>query len=244
MDKENVLVRIYELRDPRDPECKPRYVGITTNSLENRLRFHIYESKNPKHCNYTFYKSKWIQKLEKEKVIPTIYLIEEVVGWKYACEVEKYWIKEFKKQGYRLTNLSNGGEGRTNVRSPQFLNMIYVLDLNFNIVTKLKGAKNVSKFIYNTDKYRYIIVTNCKYGFKTNKKYYVIKEKDYLNNNLIFIKPKKIRKGSKGNSKHFIYNNKLYNTKNQLRLELNMYAKKFREYFNFLLKEKKIILIK
>lgn len=112
MDKENVLVRVYELRDPRDIECKPRYVGITTKSLKYRLTAH-------KNCITYDYRGRWFKKLTREGVTPTIHLIEEVVGWDYACEVEKYWIKEFKEQGYNLTNSTEGGEGTTGYKHSQ-----------------------------------------------------------------------------------------------------------------------------
>ena len=106
MDKENVLVRVYELRDPRDLECKPRYVGITTKTLKYRLSAHINNSKRDK-----THKSFWIKSLLKNNIEPTIHLIEEVIGWNYACSCEKYWIKEFKFQRYKLTNGTLGGDG-------------------------------------------------------------------------------------------------------------------------------------
>lgn len=106
INPETVIVKIYELRDPRDPECKPRYVGITTKSLKKRLSSHIISRNvNSNH------KNNWIKSLLKDGIKPSVHLIEEVIGWKYACEVEKYWIKEFKEQGYKLTNSTDGGEG-------------------------------------------------------------------------------------------------------------------------------------
>ena len=107
MDKNNILVRVYELRDPRDPECNPKYIGITTEPLYLRLRKHIGSLKSRGNT----LKKSWIKSLLKEKIRPTIHLIEEVIGWNYACEVEKYWIKEFKEHGYNLKNGTLGGEG-------------------------------------------------------------------------------------------------------------------------------------
>lgn len=104
----NAIVKIYELRDPRDLTCSPRYVGITTKSLKDRLYLHIYDATSGK----KHYRANWSRKLIREGVAPTIHLIEEVIGWEYACEVEKYWIKEFREQGYKLTNSTDGGEGR------------------------------------------------------------------------------------------------------------------------------------
>jgi len=107
MNKENVLVKIYELRDPRDLKCSPRYIGITVKKLEYRLSLHL----NKKGLQIKTYKNNWIKSLLEENIKPTIHLIEEIQGWEYACKVEKYWIKEFKKQNYKLTNGTLGGEG-------------------------------------------------------------------------------------------------------------------------------------
>lgn len=102
---DEVLVSIYELRDPRDLTKSPRYVGITIRDLDKRLLGHLGSLKSKTH------KNNWIKSLLKDGVCPTIHLIEEVIGWNYACKVEQYWIKEFREQGYNLTNSTNGGEG-------------------------------------------------------------------------------------------------------------------------------------
>lgn len=102
-----MLVKIYELRDPRDESKSPRYVGMTSKSLEKRLFAHLQSY----YLEAKTYKNNWIKTLLLENIKPTIHLIEEVEDWKYACEVEKYWIKEFRAQEYRLTNLTDGGDG-------------------------------------------------------------------------------------------------------------------------------------
>lgn len=108
---DDIPVKIYELRDPRDISKSPRYIGITIKELNSRLSRHL--TKNS--LKSKTYKNRWITKLLKESVKPTIHLIEEVIGWSYACEVEKYWIKEFKNQGYKLTNSTEGGEGSVGI---------------------------------------------------------------------------------------------------------------------------------
>lgn len=102
---DSVPVNIYELRDPRDVTKSPRYIGITIKDIDKRLLGHLSSLKSKTHKNH------WIKSLLKEGICPTIHLIEEVIGWDYACKVEQYWIKEFKEQGYILTNSTNGGEG-------------------------------------------------------------------------------------------------------------------------------------
>lgn len=104
---DNVIVYIYELRDPRDKEYNPKYVGITIMSLDVRLRGHLEGRK----LKTKTHKNHWINKLSKEGVTPTIHLIEEVMGWTLACEREKYWISALKKQEFNLTNSTEGGEG-------------------------------------------------------------------------------------------------------------------------------------
>jgi len=101
-------VKIYELRDPRDESKSPRYVGITKRSLYKRLQEHLSKQELGDRKSY---KVNWIKFLLKNNSRPTIHLIEEVEGWEYACKVEQYWIKEFKEQGYKLTNNTDGGEG-------------------------------------------------------------------------------------------------------------------------------------
>lgn len=102
-----MLVKVYELRDPRDETKSPRYVGITVKLLKNRLCAHL----NPKKLIPNNHKNTWIKSLLKLGIKPTIHLIEEVEGYDYACKVEQYWIKEFKEQGYNITNSTDGGEG-------------------------------------------------------------------------------------------------------------------------------------
>ena len=92
------IIKIYELRDPRDPECKPRYVGMTSRTLEIRLKDHI------RRVNFKYHKAVWINSLLKLGIIPTIHLIEEVNNFDKACEVEKYWIREFRFIGDILWN--------------------------------------------------------------------------------------------------------------------------------------------
>jgi len=112
-DKESVIIRIYELRDPRVVETfageSTRYIGKTVRSLSVRLYEHIHDSLNRKH--HRVYRFNWIKNLIEFGESPTIHLIEEVVGFDYGHEVEKYWISEFKEYGSKLTNHTDGGGG-------------------------------------------------------------------------------------------------------------------------------------
>ena len=99
----NRLVYIYQLKNPITDNI--RYVGKTVQSLDSRLKKHIEESNQ----GLKTYKCNWIRKLLKENIIPDIETIEitDENMWK---EREKYWIANYKKRGYNLTNSTNGGE--------------------------------------------------------------------------------------------------------------------------------------
>ena len=99
----NRLVYIYQLKNPMTDNI--RYVGKTVQSLDSRLKKHIEESNQ----GLKTYKCNWIRKLLKENIIPDIETIEitDENMWK---EREKYWIANYKKRGYNLTNSTNGGE--------------------------------------------------------------------------------------------------------------------------------------
>ena len=92
--------KIYKLIDPIDERI--RYVGMTINSLKQRLKSHRNE-KSKSH------KSAWVNSLKKNGLAPKIELIETVNSYKLACEKETYWIDKLKKDGHNLTNHATGG---------------------------------------------------------------------------------------------------------------------------------------
>lgn len=149
MVKENALIKVYELRDPRDLECKPRYIGITSRSLEKRLNQHLL-------MDTSDYRGNWITSLKKCNIIPTIHLIEEVVGWKNACEVEKYWIREFREQGYNLTNSTKGGDGTLGYsHTKEAKNRIRNSRLNTHIPDEIRlKISKANKLTKNTIEYK------------------------------------------------------------------------------------------
>lgn len=96
---------IYTLSDPRTNEI--RYVG-KTKQPKDRMSRHLQKCYLDKYDKNT-YKSNWIKALLKENVQPKMYIIEEGDNIDIN-EKEIFWIKWFKDNGYRLTNLSEGGE--------------------------------------------------------------------------------------------------------------------------------------
>jgi len=93
---------IYGLIDPRTDEV--RYIGKSIRPLE-RLRNHINEPKTNCH------RSHWIQGLKKEGLEPEIIIFESVWGeWPWQ-EAERFWINYGKRNGWPLTNNTDGGDG-------------------------------------------------------------------------------------------------------------------------------------
>ena len=97
-------MKVYYLQDPITKEI--RYVGVTTQTLNNRLSGHIYDAKNKKGRHVLH----WIASILEQGLKPEIHLIEECDDsiWQ---DREMYWIKEYKDRGYNLTNIDKGGNG-------------------------------------------------------------------------------------------------------------------------------------
>ncbi len=95
--------KIYVLRHPITLEI--RYVGKTVATLSIRLSNHISET-NSKQKKQR-YINNWIKSLRPLR--PTIELICETDG--DGSEQEKTYIQYLRRNGCRLTNLTDGGEG-------------------------------------------------------------------------------------------------------------------------------------
>jgi hypothetical protein len=94
---------IYALADPSTGAI--RYVGKT---IKLRLRFlkHLSEARGPtphRHCAY------WIKKLMRQRLEPRMIVVCECKG--NGCDEERFHISLAKYLGFRLTNLTEGGEG-------------------------------------------------------------------------------------------------------------------------------------
>jgi len=96
-------VKIYALTDGKGDI---RYIGKTSQYLKQRLYNHIVETKS----NKKSHKISWIKSLLNKGERPVIEVIDEVPEseWEFW---EKYWIEQFKVWGFRLTNLTSGGQG-------------------------------------------------------------------------------------------------------------------------------------
>lgn len=96
---------IYTLECPITNEI--RYVGKTID-INKRYYQHISLSKLKKIKNKHL--SNWILTLANKQVLPKIEIIDETdsIDWEW---LEQYWISQFKTWGFRLVNLTMGGEG-------------------------------------------------------------------------------------------------------------------------------------
>jgi group I intron endonuclease len=86
----------------------PKYVG-KTKCFNTRIKQHL----NKDRFIYKSYFYNWLNKQLLEDKEYFIDILEEVddSNWK---EKEKYWIKHIKENGYKLTNMTDGGDGNNN----------------------------------------------------------------------------------------------------------------------------------
>lgn len=115
------VIYIYGLKDPRNDDI--RYVG-KTNNLKSRLRGHIYAKKK---C----YSASWVKSLTSVGVMPVMFLLEESDD-KTWRERERFWIAHYRALGYKLTNMTEGGDG----------NGIISPELRESMAARMRGKKH------------------------------------------------------------------------------------------------------
>jgi hypothetical protein len=115
-DESMVTGYVYGLFDSRRPILlwDVRYIGMTTQSSPHvRLGAHISEAKGGREN----YRLKWIRSVLAEggkivlKVLETHKASNRLTLKETLCERECVWIAEGRRQGWRLTNATDGGEG-------------------------------------------------------------------------------------------------------------------------------------
>jgi hypothetical protein len=146
MNSNNIKTFIYSLEYPIG---NIRYIGKSDNP-EKRLKRHIKESKwrNKNHRDH------WLNSLDNP---PILHIIEEV---KYSewQDREVYWISFYKKQGYKLVNGTDGGEGCNGFKgrkhtdeTKQNLSKIGKNRITSNPIKKYYGENNGSCKIKDDD---------------------------------------------------------------------------------------------
>ena len=96
---------IYGLFDPHTGDL--RYVGMTKNGAEERLRGHLWHAKNGKESR----RSNWIRKLSASDLIPEVQVLEDSIHPDDLPAHEESWIEWARDAGHPLTNETEGGEG-------------------------------------------------------------------------------------------------------------------------------------
>ena len=95
-------IKIYTLSDSNGV----KYVGKSIN-INHRFNRHIFDAKNKKNLNR---RDAWIKSLLNKGEKPKIEIIDEVSmdDWVFW---EMYWIEQFLSWGFKLKNMTKGGEG-------------------------------------------------------------------------------------------------------------------------------------
>jgi len=101
----NSKFMIYALCDPDNGDV--RYVGQTVQGIR-RCWEHKSNAKNNRDTNT--YKKNWINKLLKNNKMYCVMVLEKVTTKEELKPAEIKWIKYFKDLGFKLTNLTEGGD--------------------------------------------------------------------------------------------------------------------------------------
>jgi hypothetical protein len=94
-------IYIYSLSDPKDNIV--RYIG-KTNNIKKRYKGHL----RNKQCET--HNSKWVKKLKANNEKPIIEIIDIIPKQEWIFW-EQYWISQFIAWGFKLNNLTGGGDG-------------------------------------------------------------------------------------------------------------------------------------
>jgi hypothetical protein len=101
-----MITYIYILQDP--DTMSVRYVGKTTNA---KKRWYQHNNKKIQKYSRRRYLSNWLLQLLNNNKKPIMTIIDETNDdWQ---QLEMYWIEQFKNWGFKLVNLTVGGEGPT-----------------------------------------------------------------------------------------------------------------------------------
>lgn len=82
-----------------------RYVGVTTKGIEQRLVGHRYAAAH----GINSYLCKWMRKVGSENVKTR--LLCQTVTYEDMMAAERWWIAELRSMGFKLCNMTDGGEG-------------------------------------------------------------------------------------------------------------------------------------
>lgn len=143
------MIYIYTLSDSSTDEI--RYVGKAKNPYK-RFEQHLREAKANK---YSSHKDNWIRILLSKNIEVKMEILDfiEDIDWKW---LEIYWIAQLRNWGFKLTNMTDGGDGNNNQifseesnikRSNALLGISRPEDVKSKISESHKGKKlsNITK---------------------------------------------------------------------------------------------------
>lgn len=136
---------IYSLVCPLDGRVK--YVG-KANDPKGRFRKH--KSLGDVNKGDNIEKNKWIKSLLDKGLLPILEIIEEVgiSEWKVK---EKFYIKEYKDNGFELFNICGGGNGTSFGNSGSFVGKpkraVVCLNMDGSFVRSFDSAKEGCEFL-------------------------------------------------------------------------------------------------
>lgn len=104
------MCKIYGLIDPWSEQI--RYVGQTTKKLKDRLKEHIRKHNNYKNLHFKY----WISKIIKSGFMPKTIILQQNAIWN---KDEVSWIEKLRKDGVKLLNATNGGDGMLGFKHSQ-----------------------------------------------------------------------------------------------------------------------------
>jgi len=96
------MIIIYALSDPKTPRDF-RYVGKTHMTIKRRIAVHLRNIITKP----DLYRSRWLRSIGGKPRV-TVLTVTDLDHWEAD---ERYWIARLGFLGYRLTNLTDGGEG-------------------------------------------------------------------------------------------------------------------------------------
>lgn len=101
----NLRFLIYALLDPRSAAV--RYIGKSATGMR-RPNMHRKPSVLVKDFTH---KANWIRALQKDGLTYDVDVLEVVGERKLLDDAERYWIAEARKNGWQITNHTDGGDG-------------------------------------------------------------------------------------------------------------------------------------
>lgn len=163
-------IYIYTLTDPTTGRIG--YVGKAKNKIKRKwdhigrpkgeLQGKVYKTRNEDHKTY---KDFWVRSLLRKGITPIMDIVEvaDTTNWK---EREVFYVKKFKEEGHKLTNLTPGGDNCYEGATKRVAKIDYITNEVINIYDSIQNAA-----IINGHKSRSRISMCCSGDTQTSQGY-------------------------------------------------------------------------